>query len=52
MTQGDPEDKHKDVMKRYLGFLKMFGYDVTVIRALGCGMESDANVDEYIAQAA
>ena len=51
VTQGDSEDKHRDVVERYQTFLSWYGFEVHVIRATDCGMEPDTNVDRYLEQA-
>ncbi len=51
VTQADVENKHEDVIKRYRGFLSLYGYKVDVVRAVECGMAPDVNVDKYIDQA-
>ena len=51
VSQGDVAGKHQDVIERYFSFLTLYGYEVHIIRATGCGMAPDVNVDNYIAQA-
>ena len=50
-SQADIEEKHKDVMQKYSGFLTMYGYDVATIRAFGMGGEASNPVEPYIAKA-
>ena len=51
LTQGDGEDKHRDVVERYQTFLTWYVFEVHLIRASDCGMERDVNVDKYMDQA-
>ena len=51
LTQGDSEDKHRDVVERYQTFLTWYGFDVHVIRAVDCGMAPDTDVERYLDQA-
>jgi hypothetical protein len=36
-SQGDVEEKHKDVAEKYAGFLTLYGYDVRTLRACNMG---------------
>jgi len=45
-TQADMDTAHRDVTERYIRFLNLYGYEIETIRACGCGMEKNANIDE------
>ncbi len=49
-SQGDVEEKHKEVSKRYTGFLTMYGFETQAIRAFSMGNENGDNLDSYLAQ--
>ena len=49
-SQGDVEDKHLDVSKKYAGFLSMYGFKIQTLRAFGMGNEHVDNIDDYIAK--
>lgn len=47
-SQGDVEEKHKEVAEKYAGFLSMYGYHTHTIRAFGAGMEQDTPIEPFI----
>ena len=52
-SQGDVEEKHKDVSLKYTGFLSMYGFKTQTLRAFGMGKmgnEHVDNIDAYIAK--
>jgi multimeric flavodoxin WrbA len=50
-SQQAGEEKHKDVLKKYLGFLTMYGYKTESIWAFGMSAEDPERVAPYIVQA-
>ena len=52
LTQGAGKEMHQDVPEKYSKFLGMIGYDkIEVIRAVGQGMSTDSNAEEFITRA-
>ena len=50
-SQGDVEEKHKDVAEKYTGFLKMFGCETHAIRAFGMGNTPGDDLDVWLRRA-
>ncbi len=50
-SQGDTEEKFKDVIDKYTGFLTMFGCETHTIRAFGMGEGPDQKIEPFLAQA-
>jgi multimeric flavodoxin WrbA len=50
MGQGDVEEKHQDVSQKYTGFLSMYGYETTILRAFGMGMDGENNLGPFLEQ--
>ncbi len=48
-SQQAVEEKHKDVSEKYMGFLKMYGFQTESLRAFG--ITSDSKLDGYIDKA-
>jgi len=47
-SQGDVEEKHRDVSERYSSFLTMFGYQTQTLRATGMSMDSVPDISGYV----
>ena len=50
-SQGDVEEKHQEVSKKYAGFLSMYGFDTQTIRAFGMAEVHKDNMDFCLTQA-
>jgi len=50
-SQGDTEEKFKDVVDKYLGFLAMFGAKTHTIRAFGMGNDLGEDITPFLAKA-
>jgi hypothetical protein len=50
-SQGDTEEKHKDVIDKYTGFLTMFGCETHAIRAFGMENGPDQEIETFLGQA-
>jgi len=52
LTQVDAAEAHNDVAQRYAMYLDLYGFEVRVITASGLRLQSNADVDAQISQAA
>ncbi|MBU3953257.1 MAG: flavodoxin family protein [Proteobacteria bacterium] len=50
-SQGDTQEKYKEVVDKYVGFLAMFGAKTHTIRAFGMGNELGQDIAPFMAQA-
>lgn len=50
-SQGDTEEKFKDVIDKYTGFLTMFGCETHSIRAFGMEDGPDQEISDYLVKA-
>ncbi|MBU0969682.1 MAG: flavodoxin family protein [Proteobacteria bacterium] len=50
-SQGDTQEKYKEVVDKYVGFLAMFGAETHTIRAFGMGNELGQDIGPFMAQA-
>ena len=50
-SQGDTEEKFKETVEKYLGFLAMFGCETHAIRAYGMGDGPDQEIAPFLEQA-
>lgn len=50
-SQGDTEEKYKEVVDKYAGFLAMYGAETHIIRAFGMGNELGQDISPFLAQA-
>jgi multimeric flavodoxin WrbA len=47
-SQGDIEEKHRDVSQKYAGFLTMYGYDTKTLRAFGMGEQGENDLQPFL----
>jgi multimeric flavodoxin WrbA len=50
-SQGDIEEKHQDVIKKYSGFLSMYGFETQALRAFDMSETKTNELDAYLTKA-
>jgi hypothetical protein len=52
LSHVDAADAHNDVPQRYAMYLELYGFEVRIITASGLRLQSNADVDAQITEAA